>query len=54
MGLPCSADQRRIRGAGFNLRWIVRLRWGAVAGQLITILIARPVRALDPSRSFRC
>jgi two-component system sensor histidine kinase RegB len=23
-----------------NLRWIVRLRWGAVAGQVITILIA--------------
>jgi len=23
------------------LRWIVRLRWGAVAGQVITILIAR-------------
>src|SRR5437763_6018447 len=23
-----------------NLRWIVRLRWGAVAGQVITILFA--------------
>jgi two-component system sensor histidine kinase RegB len=27
--------------ARINLRWIVRLRWGAVAGQVITILIAR-------------
>jgi two-component system sensor histidine kinase RegB len=26
--------------ARINLRWIVRLRWGAVAGQVITILIA--------------
>jgi two-component system sensor histidine kinase RegB len=24
-----------------NLRWIVRLRWGAVAGQAVTILLAR-------------
>ena len=29
--------------ARINLRWIVRLRWGAVAGQVITILIARQV-----------
>lgn len=29
--------------ARINLRWIVRLRWGAVAGQVITILIAREV-----------
>src|SRR6267142_729161 len=27
--------------ARINLRWIVRLRWGAVAGQVITILVAR-------------
>ena len=27
--------------ARINLRWIVRLRWGAVAGQVITILLAR-------------
>ena len=27
--------------ARINLRWLVRLRWGAVAGQMITILIAR-------------
>ena len=27
--------------ARINLRWLVRLRWGAVAGQVITILIAR-------------
>ena len=26
--------------ARINLRWIVRLRWGAVAGQVITILVA--------------
>lgn len=26
--------------ARINLRWIVRLRWGAVAGQVITILLA--------------
>ena len=26
--------------ARINLRWIVRLRWGAVAGQIITILVA--------------
>ena len=26
--------------ARINLRWIVRLRWGAVAGQVITILFA--------------
>src|SRR3954463_1541741 len=29
--------------ARINLRWIVRLRWGAVAGQVITILIARQI-----------
>src|SRR2546430_5529726 len=27
--------------ARINLRWIVRLRWGAVAGQAVTILLAR-------------
>ena len=27
--------------ARINLRWIVRLRWGAVAGQVITIVIAQ-------------
>ena len=27
--------------ARINLRWIVRLRWGAVTGQVITILLAR-------------
>src|SRR5438105_8784085 len=27
--------------ARINLRWIVRLRWGAVAGQAVTILVAR-------------
>ena len=27
--------------ARINLRWIVRLRWGAVAGQVMAILIAR-------------
>jgi two-component system sensor histidine kinase RegB len=27
--------------ARINLRWIVRLRWGAVAGQVITIVVAR-------------
>ncbi|HZX96700.1 MAG TPA: ATP-binding protein [Myxococcales bacterium] len=27
--------------ARINLRWIVRLRWGAVAGQVTTILLAR-------------
>ena len=26
--------------ARINLRWIVRLRWGAVGGQIITILLA--------------
>ncbi|HUJ28219.1 MAG TPA: sensor histidine kinase, partial [Myxococcales bacterium] len=26
--------------ARINLRWIVRLRWGAVAGQVITIVVA--------------
>ena len=29
--------------ARINLRWIIRLRWGAVAGQVITILLARRV-----------
>jgi len=36
-----------------NLRWIVRLRWGAVVGQVVTILLAArmlhealPVKAL--------
>ena len=29
--------------ARINLRWIIRLRWGAVAGQVITILLARQV-----------
>lgn len=28
-------------GASINLRWIVRLRWGAVAGQITTILLGR-------------
>src|SRR6266550_176228 len=36
------AELTRVESAArINLRWIVRLRWGAVAGQVITILIAR-------------
>jgi two-component system sensor histidine kinase RegB len=37
MPAPTSVES----AARINLRWIIRLRWGAVAGQVITILIAR-------------
>src|SRR5438874_998626 len=36
------AELTRVESAArINLRWIVRLRWGAVAGQVIAILLAR-------------
>jgi len=33
--------------AGVGLAWLVRLRWGAVAGQLVTIAVARVVLGLE-------
>lgn len=36
-GTPEAAEPERNR---INLRWLVRLRWGAVAGQLVTVLCA--------------
>lgn len=38
MSTPEAQDQNRI-----NLRWLVRLRWGVVIGQLTTVIFARAV-----------
>src|SRR5438105_15177409 len=48
------AELTRVESAArINLRWIVRLRWGAVAGQVIAILLARHlVRAPLPVPSL--
>jgi len=48
------AELTRVESAArINLRWIVRLRWGAVAGQVIAILLARHlVRAPLPLGSL--
>lgn len=45
--------QRVEPAARINLRWIARLRWGAVAGQVITIAVAaRFVRSPLPQREM--
>jgi two-component system sensor histidine kinase RegB len=42
-----SVDEAEEQLARANLPWLLRLRWGAVAGQLVTILVVRFAMAVD-------